>query len=74
MEGLAPGGGEHVVIGAAPLGTDSQPLLGLAFAVTSEHLHGVGVDADGARPAALGCSFDALTRDDGGRAGDADLG
>lgn len=41
VDGLAPGGGEHVVIGAAPLGTDSHPLLGPAFAVISEHLHAI---------------------------------
>ena len=60
VDRLAPGGGEHVVVGAAPLGTYSQPFSGLALAVISEYLHGFGVDADGAGPAALGCSLDAL--------------
>lgn len=73
MDRLAPGGGEHVVVGAAPFGTYSQPLLGLALAVISKYLHGFGVDADGAGPAALGRSLDALPPDDGGRARDADL-
>ena len=66
--------GEHLVVGAAPLGTYSQPLLGLALAVISKYLHGFGVDADGAGPAAVGGSLDALARDDGSRTGDADLG
>jgi hypothetical protein len=73
MDGLAPGSGEHVIVGAAPLGADPQPLLGLALAVIPEYLHGLGVDADGAGSAALGRSLDALSGDDGGRAGDADL-
>jgi hypothetical protein len=47
VDRLAPGGAEHVVVGTAPFGTDSQPLLGLALTVISEYLHGVGVDADG---------------------------
>ena len=73
MDRLAPGGGEHVVVGAAPLGAYSQPFPGLALAVISKYLHGFGVDADGAGPAALGRSFDALPPDDGDRARDADL-
>jgi hypothetical protein len=56
-----------------PLWTYSQPLLGLPLAVISKYLHGFGVDADGAGPAALGRSLDALPPDDGGRARDADL-
>jgi len=38
-----------------------------------EDLHSLSVDADGTRPAALGRSLDALSGNDGGRAGDADL-
>ena len=49
MDRLAPGGGEHVVIRAAPLGTYSQPLLGLALAVFSKYLHGFGVAGVGGR-------------------------
>jgi hypothetical protein len=41
--------------------------------VISKYLHGAGVDADGAGPAVLGRSLNALARDDGSRAGDADL-
>jgi hypothetical protein len=41
--------------------------------VISKYLHGFGVDTDGAGPAALGRSLDALPLDDGGRASDADL-
>ena len=66
VDRLAPGGGEHVVVSAAPLGACSQPLPGLALAVISEHLRGAGVDADGAGSAALGGSLDALPSDDGG--------
>ena len=73
MDWLAPGGGEHVVVGAAPLGTYSQPLTGLALAMIPELLHGIGIDADGAGSAALGGSLDALSRDNGGRARDTDL-
>src|SRR5262249_38690645 len=60
VDRLSPGGREHVVVSAAPLGTYPQPLTGLALAVLPEHLHGVGVDANGAGPAALGGSLDAL--------------
>ena len=73
VDRLAPGGREHVVVGAAPLGTYFQPFPCLALAVISEYLHGVGIDADGAGPAALGRSLNALARDDGSRAGNADL-
>lgn len=73
MDRLAPGGGEHVVIGPAPFGTYFQPFLGLAFAVIPQHLHGARVDADGAGPAALGGALDALACDDRGRACDAGL-
>src|SRR5215471_12049048 len=73
MDGLAPGSGEHVILGAAPFRADSQSFLSLTLAVISEHLHGLGIDADCSGPAALGCSLDALPGDDGSRAGDADL-
>ena len=72
--GAPQAGGEYVIVAAPPLGTYFQPLLGLALAVISEHLHGAGVDADDAGSAALSGSLDALPSDDGGRAGDADLG
>jgi len=61
------------IVGAPPLGTYSQLLHGLALAVIPEHLRGFGVNADGAGPATLGRSLDALPRNDGGRIRDADL-
>lgn len=63
-----------MIVGATPLGTYSQPFLGLALAVIPENLHGAGVDADCAGSAALSGSLDALARDDGCRARDVDLG
>jgi hypothetical protein len=56
-----------------PLRPYFQPFLGPALAVISEYLHGAGVDANDAGPAALGRSLNTLARDDGSRAGDADL-
>jgi hypothetical protein len=43
VDRLAAGGGEHVVTGAASLGTYCQPLPGLGLAVISKYLHGFGL-------------------------------
>src|SRR5262245_49844082 len=73
MDWLTPGGREHVIIGASPVGADRQLLGGLAGAVLPEHVDRAGVDADGARSAGLSRAFDPRPANNGRRAGDAHL-
>jgi hypothetical protein len=74
VERLAPFGGEDQAVTVAPGGASSLAFVGLTEMVLAEDRHGFLVNADDARPAALGGSLDTPTADNGGRSAEGDLG
>jgi hypothetical protein len=73
VERFSPSGGEDQAAVVVPGGSGRLALFGLLPVMFAERGHRVAVYADGPRPAALGCSLDALSAYYRGRAAESDF-